>query len=373
MSPRTTIRSLQIEPLRIPFRETFRHASAERSETSSLWVEAVSEGGAVGCGECCPRPYVTGETLESATRFFSQHEPSLREEVVDLPSLEAWMAAHPDELDANPAAWCAIELAFLDAMAKEAGQPIEALLGLPPLRGRFRYTAVLGDADRRVFHATAERYRGYGFTDLKMKLSGHADRDRDHLDILRQWGAESIRLRVDANNLWTRADEAITFLRALNYPFFAIEEPVRANQVAELRDIGCALDCRIVLDESFVRLAQLAPFEDSPDRWLINVRVSKMGGLLRSLVIVEAARRSGIGLIVGAQVGETSLLTRAALTVAHASGATLVAQEGAFGTLLLERDVCSPSLMFGVGGVLVVESFPQLKDPGLGLTFRVAA
>ncbi|PYR31305.1 MAG: hypothetical protein DMF90_25795, partial [Acidobacteria bacterium] len=186
MSPRTTIRSLQIESLRIPFRETFRHASAERSETSSLWVEAVSEGGAVGCGECCPRPYVTGETLESATRFFSLHEPSLREEVVDLPSLEAWMAAHPDELDANPAAWCAIELAFLDAMAKEAGQPMEALLGLPPLRGRFRYTAVLGDADRRVFHATAERYRGYGFTDLKMKLSGQADRDRDHLDILRQ-------------------------------------------------------------------------------------------------------------------------------------------------------------------------------------------
>ena len=30
----------------------------------------------------------------------------------------------------------------------------------------------------------------------------------------------------------------------------------------------------------------------------------------------------------------------------------LVAQEGAFGTFLLEHDVCDPPLMFGAGGVL---------------------
>ena len=280
------------------------------------------------------------------------------------------MAAHAAELDANPAAWCAIELALLDVMAKDVGQPIEAFLGLPPLRGRFRYTAVLGDAERQVFQATADQYRGYGFTDLKVKLSGNADRDREHLDVVRRWGSQATRVRVDANNLWARADEAIAFLRALNCQFFAIEEPVSANQYGELLQIADALDCRIVLDESFVRLAQLAPLQANPDRWLINVRVSKMGGLLRSLDIVQAARRAGIGLIVGAQVGETSLLTRAALTVAHAAGPALVAQEGAFGTLLLERDVCDPPLMFGPAGVLDVARFSDLTGAGLGLTFR---
>ena len=81
-----------------------------------------------------------------------------------------------------------------------------------------------------------------------------------------------------------------------------------------------------------------------------------MGGLLRSLDVVQAARTAGIGVIVGAQVGETSLLTRVALTVAQAAGPSLVAQEGAFGTFLLERDICDPPLMFGAGGILEASS-----------------
>ena len=104
-----------------------------------------------------------------------------------------------------------------------------------------------------------------------------------------------------------------------------------------------------------------------PRRWLINLRVSKMGGLLRSLQIVEGARAAGIGLIVGAQVGETSLLTRAALTVAHAGRDTLVAQEGAFGTFLLSEDVCNPPLMFGAGGAVDMSSHASLDRPGLGI------
>jgi hypothetical protein len=89
--------------------------------------------------------------------------------------------------------------------------------------------------------------------------------------------------------------------------------------------------------------------------------------------VLEAARARGIGVIVGAQVGETSLLTRAALTVAYAAGDTLVAQEGAFGTLLLERDVCDPPLMFGAGGVLNASAYPMLEKPGLGVTFNTEA
>ncbi|MEE9280638.1 MAG: hypothetical protein V3V67_10730, partial [Myxococcota bacterium] len=71
-----------------------------------------------------------------------------------------------------------------------------------------------------------------------------------------------------------------------------------------------------------------------------------------------------IPVIVGAQVGETSLLTRAALSVAQAARGILVAQEGAFGTLLLERDVCDPPLMFGPGGVLPA---PALPAAGFGI------
>jgi L-alanine-DL-glutamate epimerase-like enolase superfamily enzyme len=95
-----------------------------------------------------------------------------------------------------------------------------------------------------------------------------------------------------------------------------------------------------------------------------------MGGLLRSLAIIESARKLDIGLIVGAQVGETSLLTRAGLTAAQAAQDLLKAQEGAFGTHLLESDICSPPLMFAKAGLLNVANYPALIKPGLGFTFQ---
>jgi hypothetical protein len=78
----------------------------------------------------------------------------------------------------------------------------------------------------------------------------------------------------------------------------------------------------------------------------------------------------GIGLIVGAQVGETSLLTRAGLTAAQATQGLLVAQEGAFGTHLLESDICNPPLMFAKAGLLDTTNYPNLIKPGLGFTFQ---
>jgi L-alanine-DL-glutamate epimerase-like enolase superfamily enzyme len=373
MTKSTGIRELRVKELRIPFKAAFRHASAERTETSSVWVEAVSATGAVGYGESCPRPYVTGESIDSARTFLARHQAALCDEIGDLASLVTWMTSHADDLDRNPAAWCAAEIAMLDLLAQERRQTVEALLSRAPLSGRFRYSAVLGDSEPPVFRQTLEQYRRMGFTDFKIKLSGDADRDRAKMALLRGGDPAAARVRVDANNLWERGDDAIRFLRNLDYPFFAVEEPIRSNQYGELARIADALGCQIVLDESFVRVGQLPLLGDTPARWLINVRVSKMGGILRSLQLVDAARAAGIGLVVGAQVGETSLLTRAALTVAHACHDRLVAQEGAFGSFLLTEDICDPPLMFGAGGVLDLSTYDCLTRPGLGIVDRTVA
>lgn len=90
-----------------------------------------------------------------------------------------------------------------------------------------------------------------------------------------------------------------------------------------------------------------------------------MGGLVRSLEVLERMRGSGLRVIVGAHVGETSLLTRAALTVANAARDLLVAQEGAFGTHLLEYDVADPPISFGAGGILDANAVPS--GPGFGI------
>jgi L-alanine-DL-glutamate epimerase-like enolase superfamily enzyme len=352
----------------VPFRRAFRHASASRRQAENLIVVARSACGLSGYGEGCPRAYVTGERVEGGAAFLRALVPALSQRVTDLASLRAWIADHRAEIDANPAAFAAAELALLDLLGKAEGKSLEALLGLPPLAGRFRYTAVLGDLPLPLFLWQLWRYRRSDFADFKVKLSGRPARDRSRLARFR---AEE-RLRVDANNLWRRPERAIAHLQRVGVPLAAVEEPLAAGDLAGFARAGEALSARIVLDESLLRLEQLDALP-APERWIANLRVSKQGGLLRSLALAKRAAERGIAVIVGAQVGETSLLTRAALTLMQAAGANLLAAEGAFGTHLLARDLTTPCLMFGRGGVLDTADWPELQAPGLGLEVREAA
>lgn len=360
--------ALRFRTLHIPFRQRFSHASATRDATSSLWIEAAGTDGRTGYGEACPRPYVTGETLDTARGFFAAVRDEVMAEIRDAATLRAWVDENAARIDPHPSAWCAIELALIDLFARQAGQSAEAWLGLPETVGAFQYSAVLGDAEPAAFEATFARYREFGLTDFKLKLSGELARDRAKLAVLAGAGPAVKRLRLDANNLWCDADIAIAWLADLGAPAFAIEEPLGVEQLVELPRIAQSLNLAIILDESLTRIGQLDALGPGTN-WIANVRVSKMGGLLRALALIKAARKRGLSLIVGAQVGETSLLTRVALTAARAAGDGLIAQEGAFGTQLLEQDACAAPLMFGRGGVLRFEA----KEPGWGLACAPSA
>jgi len=358
--------ALQFHTLHIPFRQRFSHASASRNATSSLWVEALDGDGLMGVGEACPRPYVTGETLDSARDFFHAMRNIVMDEIHDAATLRAWVDEHAEQIDRHPAAWCAIELALIDLFSRQAGQTAEAWLGLPVTSGAFQYSAVLGDADLQTFSATFARYREAGLVDFKLKLSGDLARDSAKLAVLAGAGSAVARLRLDANNLWRDADDAIAWLAELRAPAFAIEEPLQPDQLASLPRIASALNLSIILDESLTRLSQLNHLAqlDASTRWIANLRVSKLGGLLRTLALIDAMRGRGLELIIGAQVGETSLLTRVALVAARAAGEHLIAQEGAFGTLLLQDDACTKPLMFGDSGTVRYEP----DGPGWGLS-----
>lgn len=356
------VAELRFHTLHLPFRQRFSHAAASRNATSSLWVEAIGDDGTSGVGEACPRPYVTGETLDSAREFFRGVRAEVLDDIGDADSLRAWVARHSARIDSHPAAWCAIELALIDLLSREAGLTAEAWLGLPETAGVFRYSAVLGDAELPVFQAQLGRYLEAGMSDFKLKLSGDLTRDRARIAVLREAGAAVARLRLDANNLWRTAAAALDHLRALEAPAFAIEEPLVAAARAELPALARALGVAVILDESLLRREELGDYPPGTP-WIANLRVSKLGGLLRALALVEAARARGMRVIVGAQVGETSLLSRVALPVAQAAGDGLIAQEGAFGERLLETDPCVPSLVFAAGGVLKYRA----TAPGWGL------
>ena len=134
-------------------------------------------------------------------------------------------------------------------------------------------------------------------------------------------------------------------------PVFAIEEPIIVGQYKALKIISEQSSTKIIVDESFQRHLQFGDIQDELVIWILNVRVSKIGGLLSSLDIVQSANARHIPVIVGAHVGETSLLTRAALAIAKVTGDSLLVQEGAFGTYQLQHDICDEPLMLHNGGV----------------------
>jgi L-alanine-DL-glutamate epimerase-like enolase superfamily enzyme len=353
--------------LAIPFRVSFKHASAERAATESLLVEALTADGTRGHGEGCPRAYVTAEDLASAEAFVARYRDDWLAAIRDLATLADWAERHRADIDRAPAAWTAVELALLDTLGRAEGRSLESLLGLPELTGLYRYTAVLGDAAPVEFERQLAGYRQSGFGAFKIKLSGDPARDRAKVEALAAAGIAPDKVRADANNLWRDAGAAIAHLGALGYPFVALEEPLVAGDHEGLARIGAALGVPIILDESLVRADQLARYAAPQGRFIVNLRVSKMGGLLRSLALLREARRLGLPVIVGAHVGETSLLTRAALTVAHAARDVLIAREGAFGTHLLAHDLSDPPLMFGAGGMLDVAASGISGKPGSGL------
>ena len=173
------------------------------------------------------------------------------------------------------------------------------------------------------------------------------------------------RLRVDANNAFETAETAIAHIRCLDERPWAIEEPLAARDFDGFREVAEACRAKIILDESLVRLADLEAAGDGP--WIANIRVSKVGGLIRALALGREAVKRGAPIVIGSQVGETSILTRAGLSLAHDLSDSVLAMEGAFGSLLLTTDVVGTPLQFGGGGVLVSDD-GLAQAPGLGLT-----
>jgi L-alanine-DL-glutamate epimerase-like enolase superfamily enzyme len=352
------IRSIEMSPIKIPFKEAFSHASKTRLETESVLVKVITTSGKLGLGEGCPRLYVTDESVDSCLDFYESNIEHLLA-ITNLTALSSWVDKNQKLIDRFPAAWCSLELAILDALAQESNQTVEEFLGISSSFNKFTYTAVIGKMKHESAKSLIKKYHLLGMTSWKIKVSGDFSTDENNLKELSSFLPREA-VRLDANNLWTKVKESKNYLEKLTQYFWSVEEPLQKNDLAGMAELSNLLQCPIILDESMIGLPQLLSI-DSQNWWIPNVRISKMGGIIRSLEFCKqlASRR----FIIGSQVGETSILTRAAMVLVQATHKNLIAQEGAFGTYLLERDIVDPSISFGQGGSIEW----QQKGSGFGL------
>src|SRR4029450_7427652 len=99
-----------------------------------------------------------------------------------------------------------------------------------------------------------------------------------------------------------------------------------------------------------------------------NVRISKCGGLVGAYARCREALDAGLILQVGCQVGESSLLSAAPLTLLQALAPLTPGvryAEGCFGGHLLREDPVLPSVQFGYGGR------PPRRPAGAGLGVQI--
>jgi len=368
MTPRP--RALEVWTYEIPMRIRFEHARAARDTSTGILVRLVLDDGSVGWGEGIPRDYVTGETVAGAVRVIRDH-------YADRLSADAPLAAQPiqDGEVVHNAAWCACELAYLDAVGRSRRRRVADMLagrlGLKPHRLLRRVSGVLGQRQPEQTRRTLRLMRLLSLRDYKLKVGADPDRDEANLaEINRQLGRGLRRrrgptrrtLRVDVNGAWG-LDEAVRRAPALaRYHVLAVEQPLAKGSEAALADLRRRTRVPIMLDESLVTLEGAERLVRGDQVDLFNIRISKNGGLVQSLKLAELADRAGLDFQLGCMVGETGVLSAAGRVFLELVGRRVRFCEGSYGTFLLRADVTRERLSFGYGGFV-----RAMTGPGLGV------
>jgi muconate cycloisomerase len=359
---------------RIPLKRKVRHASHTRTDNDALLVRCKLDDGTVGWGEGLPRPYVTGETIDSAWDQFGIADLARMGERFDdhaatVSLLEGLSLPPGPRACFGNSVRCAIEISILDAVSRALQKPLWTVMDAIPAaadvreaRERVQYSAAITSAAIPRAAFAAAMYRYYGFHFCKVKVGSRPRSDGALLRSIRTVFGRSADLRVDANEAWSADDVERRAAQLRPSGISAIEQPLPHEHVAALREIRPRLGVPIVLDESLCSVEDACRAIDDGLCDIFNLRLSKCGGFVRSAQLAAMARAAGLASQLGCQVGETGILSAAGRHFA-CSVKDLRYVEGSFDRLLVAEPLIREDITFRRGGWA-----PRLDGPGLGIT-----
>ncbi|MFM7151253.1 MAG: dipeptide epimerase [Gemmataceae bacterium] len=370
------VREWTAHQVRIRLKKPIRHASHTRTETDNLVVRCVLEDGTVGFGEGVPREYVTGESIDSALQLLGQAHLGRQLDLAQdfahaLEKAESFtLPAQTGDLRGirGNAARCAVELAWLDACGRHFHKPISEVTALlaPDCheeRLEVRYSGVITSARGWKLKVSAGLQRLYGLKHIKVKVGIPGQDDVRRLRAVRAWAGPTMNLRIDANEAWSPQEAAARIQELEAFGITSVEQPLAQENDQALPALRRAIHTPVMLDES------LCGMEDGKraiaEGWcdLFNVRISKCGGFIPSLRLVQLAKKHGLQCQLGCQVGETAILSAAGRHFAS-SVSGLRYLEGSYDRRLVRDALGKTDITFGTGG-----RAPALLGGGLGLEF----
>jgi muconate cycloisomerase len=364
--------------VRIPLKRAIQHASHVRTETDNLVVRCILADGTEGFGEGVPREYVTGESVDSAIDLLKKSDlagqlkacEDFAKAVAMIERVRLAPVAGDDRACQGNAARCALELALLDAYGRKYYEPLSQVTKMlaPDIyepKARVRYSGVITSATGNQARLAALLMRVYRFAHLKVKVGIEAHDDVARLRTIRSWAGRKMDLRVDANEAWKPQDAAARILELEPYRLSAVEQPVPHDDAGALKEIRRQVHTPILLDESLCGMkdAERAVDEELCDSF--NIRLSKCGGFIPSLRLVQFAKQHNLTCQLGCQVGETAILSAAGRHFAATVGG-LRAVEGSYDRRLVREPLGTEDLTFGFGGwapILVSTGHGAVIDP----------
>ena len=349
---------VEIFKVNIPFKHSFKHSLKSRSDSGSIFVKVSLDNGITGFGESLPRSYVTGNTQDSVFMVLSGYAKRLIGMKLDNRAESAGLIKNMDGIEGE--ARCAIETALLDSLGRVCSKPVSALLG-EAVNTEFIYSMAVPSvpAFKAGLVCAFAKMQGYKFIKVKVGTGNDAARVR-----LCRFILPRADIRVDANGAWTSAGAALGMIQKLRrFRISCIEQPTPKNNFDALQEVADFCPEPVMADESLCTKEDALTLAHSRACDMFNVRLSKCGGIFRSLEIIKIAQDNGLGFQIGCLVGETGILSSAAR---HMAGVVndIKYFEGSYARFLLKEDVIEEDLTpeRGIGHAL--------KGSGLGVTVK---
>jgi len=318
--------TLEVRKVSIPFWMSYGHAKAMHHDVSALLCIARGEDGLEGYGEAVPRSYVTGETCESAMTAIERLAPELLSGAADFAQFrervraltDGWRGPFPS------CGLCALEGAVWDLVARARGVALHALIGKSSLEP-LRYTGSIGIGSKRKVVPQILLYKAIGISRFKIKVG--AGRSVGGLRLARRLLGKRATFFADANATWNR-EQAVRHIEELSrMGVWAIEEPLLASEPRKSAmgqlDREAVLtdqhyrDCAwirerspipLIADESLISMRSLEAIISYSAFDILNVRLSKVGGIDNATRMVQLANEHGLRFYIGAMVGESPVL-----------------------------------------------------------------
>jgi cis-L-3-hydroxyproline dehydratase len=304
----------------LPLHETSYKWSGGKSVTvfDSTIVRVETDDGLAGHGEVCPLgPFYLPAYADGVRAGLRELAPHLLgADPRELGKLNRRMDA---ALKGHPYVKSGIDIACWDILGQVARLPVCELLG-----GRYGddvhlYRAISQDTPEAMASRVAG-YRAEGYRRFQLKVGGDPDVDVERIRAVSAALQTGDRLIADANTGWTQ-HEAMRVARAVRDVDVYIEQPCLTYE--ECLSVRRHTDHPFVLDENIDSLDVLLRARADAAMDVVNLKISKLGGLTRTAQARDLCVAMGIGMTIEDSWGG-DVTTAAIAHLAHSTPTELL-------------------------------------------------